>query len=291
MPSTHIKPMALASGVLLLGAVTYLQVSQSATQQAPVIIAFGVALAVGALSIGKAFSSAKMLGILLVLCMSSGELYSLFVTAEKTIVSRDIVSAPLEAAAAIRSTASKRLQDALVSADKAKTAVTDSAALSGCRVQCSALLSAAVTKADKEVVAARSALEALPVAARSVSPLADRLGVSGAFLDIMLASLFSFSTAALASVLIAFGGHTNSSAKLSDADHVGSFLLDTIAPSKGSAVSATQLESKYIAWTVQQSVKPLPYDNFKLALTSLLLTSGLIVTADGVMNVALRTTA
>jgi hypothetical protein len=287
MPSTFIKPMALGSGVLLLSAVTYLQVAQSASQQAPVIVAFGIALAVGALAISKAFTSGqKLFGILLCLTLSSGEIYNLAVTAESKIVSRAIVSGPLEQAALIRATASKRLADALTGATKAKQAVTDSASLTGCKVECAKLLGSAVIKADREVLASRVALEALPIATRSVSPLADRLGVSAGLLDIVLASLFSFSTAALASVLIAFGGHSNSRAKLSDADHVGSFLLDTIAPSQGASVSATQLESKYISWSTAKGVTPLP--NFKLALTSLLMTAGLAVTADGVMNVALR---
>jgi hypothetical protein len=265
-----IRPLALVSGVLLLASVTYLQVAQSASHQAPVIVSFGIALAVGALSIGKAFTSGqKLFGILLCLTLSSGEIYNLAVTAESKIVSRAIVSGPLEQAALIRETANKRLADALTGATKAKQAVTDSASLTGCKVECAKLLSYAVIKADREVVASRVALEALPIPARSVSPLADRLGVSAGLLDIVLASLFSFSTAALASVLIAFGGHSNTRAKLSDADHVGSFLIDTIAPSKGASVSATQLESRYISWSIERGVKPLPYDSFKLALTSL----------------------
>jgi hypothetical protein len=281
------KCVAFVTGSAIIAAVTQAQVIANPSQ-ANLLIAVGCGLVIGSLAIGRAWSASQCkLAVILCLTLSCGELYSLMTTAEKTIITRNALSAPLALENIRYQTAMNRLTSAIEVKANADKAVLTEASKQGCKVSCARMLSEAVEVAGTEVTRARNALTGLKVPTGSHSPLASFLNLSATTVDVLLASLFSLAGAGLGSALVSFGGSTVST--VSSQDSVARFLLDTLTPSTGDLVPATLLESRYIAWTIATNQKPLPYDTFKATLTALLMTSGLSVSEAGIENVALRT--
>lgn len=284
------------------------------TTGAPLLMALATGLAIGAIVIGLAFDHGrKVIGSLLIAALVAGELFMLQQTAERTLVHRDQQAAPIRAASDARVKAqarlertektvqgageSERLKQAIAAKTAADQAVTDLAAKRGCASNCRKLLQAKVADAAREVElaraelsikqrearaeldAARAALAALP-AVRSVSPLADRLGVAGWTVDLTSAALASLAINGLAAFLIAFGAPalTGSSSRptwaktkaprdaTAEAEQFASLNLRW---DENGRVRLEDLRTAYHAWCADKQHNPLPDQEIGRALSAL----------------------
>lgn len=237
---------ATVAGLGILASVAHITVSKTggwggdnALQIATLAACVGLGAIFGglALSIRSRGFAAVVFSLVLV-----AEVFGLGMTAERIVSSREAAAVPLRQAVEARRKAEQRVVAAeaalattsggerLRTAETAKAAadraVLEKASERGCAQNCRALLEAQVTAAAAEVAAARSelagkakaaagelqaardALEAMPLPP-SASPLADRLGISSATLDIAFAVLASLALNGMAAALIAFGTHAH----------------------------------------------------------------------------------
>lgn len=304
-------------GIGVLAAMAHTNIIASGGYEAtgaPLLVALAAGLAIGAISIGLAFDHGrKVIGSLLIAALVAGELFMLQQTAERTLVHRDQQAAPIRAASDARVKAqarlertektvqgageSERLKQAIAAKTAANQAVTDSAAKRGCASNCRKLLQAKVADAAREVElaraevsikqrearaeldAARAALAALP-AVRSVSPLADRLGVAGWTVDLTSAALASLAINGLAAFLIAFGAPalTGSSSRptwaktkaprdaTAEAEQFASLHLRW---DENGRVRLEDLRTAYHAWCADKQHNPLPDQEIGRALSAL----------------------
>jgi hypothetical protein len=279
-----LKFVAFVTGSLLIASVTHNQIQAGGS--VTLLSALGLGLIVGSFCVAVAHKQKQTkLMVLIIVTLLCGEGYSLASSSEKTIIARNAAVAPLAAENLLYSNALVRVTNALQTKADADKAILENAAKVGCKVSCERLLAEASANAGKQVTQTRNELAKLKVPSGSAAPLASFLNLSAVTVDVVLAAMFSFASVGLGSALVSFGGST---VTVSAQDSVARFLLDTLTPSTGDMVPATLLESRYIAWTIQNNQRPLNYDDFKANLTALLLSSGLSVTADGIENVAIR---
>jgi hypothetical protein len=279
-----LKFVAFVTGSLLIASVTHNQIQAGGS--VTLLSALGLGLIVGSFCVAVAHKQKQTkLMVLIIVTLLCGEGYSLASSSEKTIIARNAAVAPLAAENLLYSNALVRVTNALQTKADADKAILENAAKVGCKVSCERLLAEASANAGKQVTQTRNELAKLKVPSGSAAPLASFLNLSAVTVDVVLAAMFSFASVGLGSALVSFGGST---VTVSAQDSVARFQLDTLTPSTGDMVPATLLESRYIAWTIQNNQRPLNYDDFKANLTALLLSSGLSVTADGIENVAIR---
>jgi hypothetical protein len=304
---------------------------------APLIMALAAGLAVGSLAIGIAWHDGRRtVAFCLVVALAAGEAWSLLLTAERTIAHRDHQQKPLLGAAEARDRAVERLKAAKAAVDhlpttsarlqKAETAkaaadaaVVSKASEKGCRENCRQLLQAQVDAAAAEVAAARAeldgarakasglvkqtqaAFDALPMP-QSATPLADRLGIAGWKIDLIVAALASIAANGLAACLLAFAGHGRSRRRIVDvppapavvaaapalvevtpapavardatteADH---FARTTFRPAKTGRLKLADIRAAYHAWCVKRKLHPLPDAEIGVALNRLFSSVGL----------------
>lgn len=325
------RVLHLIAGVVGLGvlaAMTHTNIIASGGYEAtgaPLLMALAAGLAIGAIAIGLAFDHGrKVIGSLLIAALVAGELFMLQQTAERTLVHRDQQAAPIRAASDARGKAqarferaekavqraneSERLKQAIAAKAAADQAVTDSAAKRGCASNCRKLLQAKVADAAREVElaraelsikqrearaeldAARSALAALP-AIRSVSPLADRLGIAGWMVDLTSAALSSLAINGLAAFLIAFGAPAimGSSSRptwaktkaprdaTADAEQFASLHLRW---DENGRVCLPEMCAAYHEWCADKQQNPLPNEEIGRALYSLFFARNLTLEQD-----------
>jgi hypothetical protein len=205
-----IRILALVTGCSIIGAVCHANVTVAGgylTPSAPLQVALALGLAVGAVAIGRAWSSRRWaLSAFLALAMIAGEGWALVGTAERTIGARDAFAAPVRDVETARIAATQRLAAAETVKREADAAVLSEAAKSGCKKECATLLRESVAAAERKIEAARSALDAFP-AARSSSPLADRIGWHGWQIDLLVAALASLAANGLGAGLVMFSAH------------------------------------------------------------------------------------
>jgi hypothetical protein len=238
--------MAIATGAIILAAVTHVNIDSGVgygSPQAWLMLAVAVGVGVSAFVLGHAWdTNRRWLAAGLVLAVVVGEFFNLTATAERLVAGREAAQAPLRASQEALDAAEKRVADARVSYDKAKTAtsrrlekaeaakaaadraVVDKSAERGCVSNCKQLLQKAVEDAAAEVAAAREDLKAAARKAEgelqtaqaalsaikpppSATPLADRLGLAPWILDLLHSALGSVAANGLAFLLIAFGAH------------------------------------------------------------------------------------
>jgi hypothetical protein len=241
-----LRAAATLVALALLGAAAHAIISHTEGYGSPhalMTLALAAGIAVGALSIGAAWRQRRRaLAIVLGFGLVCGELFGLLSTAERLIAQRENAQAPVREAIAQREAArhevagreaaliaareSPRLASAEAAKRAADRAAIDKAAERGCATNCRALLEQQVIDAAREVREARgevaereaAALAALAGArARlaalrvppSPTPLADRLGLPGWTLDVLVASLGSIAANGLAAALLAFAGHSS----------------------------------------------------------------------------------
>lgn len=200
------RALALVAGVGILAAAAHAVIEAAGGIHEPYAkMVIAATLAVIAGSVAVAHSSWKW-AVALSLGLVFGEAYAALSTADRIVAQREAAQVPARAAAEARQSAAARLVRAEAAKADADTAALEKAAQRDCAKNCRALLEQAKTDATKEVEEARKALGALP-AAPVAAPLADRLGIDGTTLDLVVAVLGSLAANGLGAVLIAYGAH------------------------------------------------------------------------------------
>ena len=242
-----LRALAVASGIILIAAAAYASLAHAnaglTSPYGVITLAVAGGLMAGALCFGAAWAAGRRAAALdILILMLSGELYSLILTGERVVATREAAQVSIREAAERRQDAARRVGDAeamLTSAHSssrieralaAKTAtdlaVIDKSAERGCASNCRTLLQAqvdaaqremdaalaerdaAVERATKAVEAARAELAETGLAPDQ-SPLAARLGLSASTLDLAAAGLASLAINGLGAALLAFGAHAN----------------------------------------------------------------------------------
>ena len=218
------RAIAIATGAIILGAVTHVNIDSGVgygTPQAWLMLAVAAGVGMSAFVFGHAWdSNRRWLAAGLVLAVAVGEVFNLTATAERLVMGREASQAPLRAGQNALDAATKRVADARAAHEKAKTAtsrrlekaeaakagadkaVVDKSDARGCVSNCKQLLQKAVDDAAAEVAAAREELaqgvrkaegefQAATAALGTIkpppsaTPLADRLGWAPWVLDLL----------------------------------------------------------------------------------------------------------
>lgn len=240
-----VRVLTIAVGAGLLFATAHLTITKTTGYQdahAVLVLALAVGVLAGACVIGTAWSDGRwVLAILTAVALLSGELFGLAQTGDRIVAERERTQAPArslvqthdKAAARVETASAKlaslpaispRLTAAIAQKEAADSATLSKSSEKGCATNCRALLEQQVNAAEVELSAARAelrserakaerelsdaqiALEAAPLPP-SGTPLADRLGMEPAKLDMIVASLGALGANGLAACLIAFGAH------------------------------------------------------------------------------------
>jgi hypothetical protein len=276
------------AGAGVVGAATHLNVTHAGgygSADAPLIITAAVLLAIGTgVTITAWWDGARLSAIALGVCVLAGEGYWLATNAERELAARDALALPVAEAAAKRSAAEKRFLEAQAAKKKADDAAISEAAKRDCRANCAALLQDAKRAAESELTAARNALASIP-AMRSVTPLADRLGVPTWAWDLIVAGLRSLLVIG-GSIAIGLALHPKRVRRLLDLEpapattarrkpvhapeplliaspvnpreHVSRFLRTVIKPDPAGAASLRELHGLYLEWCRSAAIDPLP---------------------------------
>lgn len=200
------RTLAVVAGVGILAAAAHAVIAATGGFREPhamMVIAATVAVVAGSVAMAHAtwtWALALALGLMF------GEAYAVLSTADRIVAQREVRYAPARAAAEARQKAEERLAKAEGAKAAADTAALEKAAQRDCAKNCRALLEQAKAETATELSAARSALGSLPAAPVAV-PLAHRLRIDAATLDLIVAVLGSLAANGLGAVLIAFGAH------------------------------------------------------------------------------------
>jgi len=281
-----LRVIATVTGVGILIAATLATIEAGGLHgsHALLIIALAAGVAAGAVVIGRArWPFAIVVGA----AMLAGEGYGLLTTAERVIQQREASAAAVHATNDARGDARARLLRAEQAAAAFEVKAAETVATRGCAQNCRQLLEQQRADLLAEVKEARSALGGAP-AAKSATPLADRLGLAPWLLDIIAASLLSIGANGLAAALIAWGCHASrqpdvveveahpqelAAVPLSieerplalpapDDGEVAQFLDQATRAAAGVATPVGQLYSAYEAWCRRNGLQPATLTRF-----------------------------
>ena len=240
-----LRTLAGIVGAGIIAGVTYAAVKAIGgieAPTAPLLIIHAVGLVVGAMAIGLAFKSRRIVVALgLILTLAAGEAYTLLNTSERELEAREAKQVPARETMERRKTlsvaiakgeaalagmsSSHRLEKALESQRSISKMSADTSAQQGCGKYCTKTLADNLAGAQREVDAARealaaqrkvietaiqadkAALAAIPVVA-ALSPLAARTGVADWKLDLTRAGLLTLSANGLGFFLLVFAAHS-----------------------------------------------------------------------------------
>jgi hypothetical protein len=254
-----VKLLSLMAGAALLAAtahVTVTYIGGYGDPYAALVMTVAVGVGISSIVLGHAWSEGRpVLCGWLIFTMLAGELFGFSQTGNRIVGALDAKQAPAQLALAKRHKAEARLDAAQAvlsglsttspeieaalrdKADKDRAVLAKSDTKS-CAANCRALLeqqvadaatavgaarerlASAAVKANREVIDARSALDAMP-ANISGAPFADRIGMPPWLFDVISAVLGSIGANGLAAGLLAFGSHrAPSSVRLSPAAEI-----------------------------------------------------------------------
>lgn len=232
-------------GAGIIAGVTYAAVTAIGginAPTAPLLVAHAVGLVVGAMCIGLAVKSRRfVVAAGLILTLFAGEAYTLMNTGERELEAREAKQVPARAtmerrkalsveiakgeAALAALTTSRRLADALIVQRQIADGAMSTSAQQGCGKYCTKTLAESAAGAQREVDAARAALDgerktimagieadkaalaAIPTVA-ALSPLAARVNVADWKLDLLRAGLLTLSANGLGAFLLVFAAHS-----------------------------------------------------------------------------------
>ena len=334
-----LKPIAGVLGAAIVAAVAHNSVMSNGgygTPMALVIICMGAGVVVGSAVIVRCWVNRRIgLALCLVLALVAGETYQVVTTAERTVIMRDARQAPLTEKAEARKKAAQsvreaearlagiqttsRLDRAVAAKSAADSAVLEKASERGCVAHCRALLEQQVLTAKQELDSAHQELTATRAAAAeeledartilagivlpgSASPLADRFGIEGWVLDLILAGLLSIAVNVLGAALVAFAAHpqkavaanivaneipTNASRRTARGE-AAKFAADTFVPDPDGTVSLADMCRAYRGWCKRNGMEPLPIDAIGSQLNDLFEKAGLEVNGSQLRGVGWR---
>jgi hypothetical protein len=228
---TLVRVLALIASALVIAAATHLNVESIGGYRAdgaPLVIAVPLLLAAGMAYAGSAYSDGqRLLAVLAMFCMFSGELYWLAKNAEREMGERERVSAPSRGAVADYRAAEKRVERAEKAATKADEAMLTEAAKPGCAKNCRALLEGAQIRASAELDSANRALASLP-RPDAIAPLPEKLGIEPWQWDLGIAGLRGVCILG-AALIIGMGLHPKR--KVAQGNHINPSNSSAPAPS------------------------------------------------------------
>ncbi|WP_045836444.1 hypothetical protein [Hyphomicrobium sp. 99] len=295
-----LRGLAVFVGCSIIGAMAHVAILSTggyASPTAPLQIAVALGLCTGSVCVGVSLRDGSwMLAIVLAIALLCGELYAVLTTSEITIAARDAIAGPVRDAEQARLAARARLDAAEEAKLAADGAAISEAAKPGCRRECRILLEGAKADAQRDLEAARSALAAIPPP-RSAAPLADRLHVDDATLDLVAAALRSLAINGLGAALIAFGARTGkpalcirrTPAKAEEVDvdemrlpfpaptakeHAFRFARDVLEPADIDT-PVVKLHGAYVEWCSAVGQEPFPVRTIGLELAELFKRTGI----------------
>ncbi len=302
-----LRGLAILVGVAIIAAMSHVVTMMAggyAATIAPLIWAAAAGLCLGSICIGVAFSEGRwILAVALFLALAAGEGYAILQTSEATIAARDAAVAPIRDADRARDEATKRVADAVKAKADADSAAIEKAPLHGCRKECRILLEGAKADAQRELLAARAALAALPEP-RSADPLADRLHIDGTTLDLIAAALRSFAINGLGAALIAFGAHRRRKieergpaaatisemprkAVIRETEHAAQFAVEALTPAAEHEADLLTLHDAYRGWCDRKGIEPLSAARIGAVLASLFDGTGIVIAERNGRRVAI----
>lgn len=193
------------AGVAILAAYAYATITHTEADQASqaLIWASTGGLVVGAVMVARTKSAMRLLIIPFVLC---GEGYASWQTFERVLDTREAKASVGRAQQTALDAGQDRLAKAVSDVEAARKAVTDSAPLKDCKVNCKALLQDAVDAAISELRSARTALDSLPVP--QVSDVsASQTGIAAWKISLAMAVMLALSTNGLGAALVGVAAH------------------------------------------------------------------------------------
>lgn len=323
MSNAAVRFAAGAVGATLLAATAHVTITQTtgyADAHAALILAIAGGVGVGAWSLGHCWNEGRyFLATVTLLAMLSGELFGLVQTGDRIAAHREKQQAPLRTQLAAHTAAldrvaaagaeleafpntTPRLNAAIDKKNAADAAVLAKSAERGCASNCRALLEQQVETAQTEVDAARAAMQRdrarlereleaarhaladTPAPKASGTPLADRLGLPAATLDLITAGLGAVGANGLAACLIAFaahrrrGGHAAPRIAAKEADD---FAKAMFQPAPNGRVLLRDVRAAYHSWCAQEKREPLPDVEIAAALNALFSKCGLYREGNG----------
>jgi len=333
-----LRGATLIVGLALLLATAHLTITKTTgyhDAHAGLVLAIAAGVGVGAWTLGASWGQGRIfLAVLTFLAMVSGELFGLAQTGDRIAAERERQQGPTrlqtdahnraaqrvaqaQAALAAVPATSTRLQAAIAAQAAADAAVVAKSAEQGCAKNCRLLLEQQVvavhaevaaaraevdngrTVAERELADARAALMDAPRPEVSGTPLADRLGIDPATLDMMIAGFGTFGANGLAACLIAFAAHgrrryyvaatasaqeteqfltqaaSNREPPSEEADH---FARNTFRPDPNGWIALTKIREAYHRWCAGQNFDPLPDHEIGKELNALFTRVGLVRT-------------
>lgn len=303
-----LRSLSVCAGCAIVAATTHVAIMSSGGYDlptAPLQIAVALGLCVGAVCAGSAAGDGRwILAIVFGIALLSGEAYAIITTSEATLAARDASAAPIRDAENMRAEAQRRL----VTAEAAKAAA-DNAALTeaskpGCRRECRTLIEGSKADTQRELNTARAALNNF-APPRSSAPLADKIGVAGWALDLIVAGLRSIAANGLGAALIAFGATRQTRSQPAPAapsaascavevqtlrtmlpaptarDQAARFAREVLTPADANTPVA-DLHPAYLEWCEHRGVEPFAKREIGTELAELFQRTGLeIVDIDG----------
>lgn len=193
------------AGIAILAAYAYATITHTGADEASqaLIWASTGGLVVGAVMVARTSTAIRWLIIPFVLC---GEGYASWQTFERVLDTREAKASVGRAQQTALDAGEARLAKAVSDVEAARKAVTDSAPLKDCKVNCKALLQDAVDAAISELRSARAALDALPVP--QVSDVSStQTGIEAWKISLAMAVMLALSTNGLGAALVGVAAH------------------------------------------------------------------------------------
>jgi hypothetical protein len=293
-----IRFLAFISGLAVVSAATYWNVMIAGgfqSEGAPLIVAVAFLVLVGAAIVGYGYANGGWLyatGLLFAIVV--GEIYWAAMNTERELQAMLRDAAPIVQATEAHAAAEKRVADAEIAKRAADAAAISKAAEKGCALNCRTLLGNTQAAADRELVAARVALDAAP-RPQARSALADELGMRPQRLALILA-IFRSITVLGGSLAVGLALHgkrkvaetpktvVEVSHKMAD---VAAFAAECLSPALGASVESKRLWLAYCQHAQQKGLSALPRGQFDEALVALCKAAELTMQQGKVLGVKL----
>ena len=198
-------------------------------------------LFVGAIIVAAAWGERRRaLAVALAAALAFGELGNIGLSIESIIIRREADGKATRQAAAAHKHAVGELvkaEEAVAAANRASVA---KSAERDCRENCRKLLEAQIEIAKADLGRARQLFTSNPPPSASDTALADRVGLPGWLVDVVLAVLLAIGANAVAALLVAYGAHGSTAHSLPNPDTIPPAELDEarrllVPPKNGAA--------------------------------------------------------
>lgn len=290
-----LRLLSIIIGAAVLASATWTAIESAGLDGAHAWLVASLALGTAGGAIVIAHTSGRV-AVLVVGAVICGELFGMLATAERIIKAREAVAGVVVDAKGAARERDKRIAEARADLARHDTDALAEISKRTCAAECRKLMEGTRAKLESALQAARD-MEVPVEAARSASPLADRLGIAPWALDLIAAACMTIGANGLAVILIAWGAHgpvthgrpnvthddangrvsgpqapeivTDGRGNVTQPSNVtpfkrkpaapawGTFALEALEPSKGARVAVKDVIDAYRAW-LQARGAPIP---------------------------------